>query len=652
MTLRQYRDTLFETLIQLAPHPPSETARHELAFGRPPRPEMGDLSLPAFPIAKEMKRNPKEVAETWATAIRAAIDTPTLNALEIPILEVSTAGPYVNLRFDPAAFAHSVLSHIAAEAGRFGAADAPSGQKIMVEYSAPNTNKPLHLGHVRNNLIGMSLSNVLEFAGHQVVRVNLVNDRGVHICRSMLAYQREGGNETPEQTGEKGDHFVGRYYVRFDRLLKAERDAYATRRGVDLSRFTRQAIKAIEDKDARKAVEKEAEEFEAAFQEQSELTAATRELLRKWEEGDAETLGLWKRMNEWVYAGFRVTYQRMGARFDHWYFESETYMLGKDEVERGLEMGVFYRKDDGSVWAGLQSFGLQDKALLRSDGTSIYITQDLGTAVLKHRDFGMDRSIYVVGSEQDIHFKNLFAILELLGQPWARGCHHASYGLVTLPHGMGRLKSREGKAVDADDLLDELAEIARKKILESGYSESPDDVAANAESIGQGALKMYILQVSNEKNIQFDPESTIAFTGDTGPAVQYSHARISGIVRKGLESGKLRPEELITRDTSTFLRPGTFDAALLTADEERDVLRKLSDFPEVVDQGARQLSAAPVANYLLDLTKAYARMYHEHEVLRADTPDLVHARVQLALCVAQVIRNGLGILTIDAPDRM
>ena len=652
MSLRRFQETLFDTLLELSPHPVSEQARRELSFGKPPKPEMGDLSLPAFPVAKAAKRNPKEVAEQWAETIRGALDTPKLRDLSVPITEVTTAGPYVNLRLDFARYAAFVLDRVTTEGSSFGAADAPTGQKIMVEYSAPNTNKPLHLGHVRNNLIGMSLSNVLEFAGHEVVRVNLVNDRGIHICKSMLAYLRQGEGETPEQTGEKGDRFVGRYYVLFDTLLKAERDAYAQSQGVDLAQFSKDALKAIEDKDERKAQEKKAAAFSEAFETQSELLGAARDLLRKWEEGDAETLALWKRMNEWVYAGFRATYERMGSRFDHWYFESETYRLGKDEVERGLELGVFYRKEDGSVWAKLESAGLKDKALLRSDGTSIYITQDLGTAMLKHRDFGMDRSIYVVGSEQDIHFKNLFAILKLLGHPWADGCHHASYGLVTLPRGMGRLKSREGTAVDADDLLDELRDIARQKIEDGGYAESSEDVAANAESIGQGALKMYILQVSNEKNIQFDPESTIAFTGDTGPAVQYSHARISGIVRKGLEGGKLRAEELVEREGSTFLRAGAFDASLLQAPEEQEVIRRLAEFPEVIDQGERQLSAAPVANYLLDLTKAYARMYHEHEVLRAETPELVHARVQLALCVAQVIRNGLAILTIEAPARM
>jgi arginyl-tRNA synthetase len=389
-------------------------------------------------------------------------------------------------------------------------------------------------------------------------------------------------------------------------------------------------------------------------------------MLRRWEAEDPATRRLWRMMNEWVYAGFRVTYDRLGCRFDRWYFESETWQLGRREVERGLAAGVFYRKDDGSVWARLEPLGLQDKVLLRADGTTVYITQDIGTAILRFQDYGMDRLYYVVGAEQEVHFRNLFAILKLLGFEWADRCVHATYSMVTLPRGMGKLKSREGKAVDADDLLDELRLLARGKIVAGGYAETPETIETTAEEIGQGALKLYLLEVGSEKAICFDPEETISFTGDTGPAVQYSHARIHGIVRKGLADGRLTAEDFPgprlnlasatqdgdgSRASFRFLREDRADPALLVEPEECQVVRLLAEFPDVVASAASQISPAPVAKALLDLTKAYARMYHQHEVLKA-RPDLMRARVQLALCVAQVLRNGLSLLTIDAPQRM
>ncbi|MCA9728025.1 MAG: arginine--tRNA ligase [Candidatus Eisenbacteria bacterium] len=684
----RYRDELLSSVLALAPVP-VETRPEGLTFSRPPRPEMGDLALPAFPLAKIAGRPPKEIADQWAEALRTAVaerngvlvSTPGIPAIAIE--QVTTAGPYVNFTLDGAAVTRSVLEDIVTAGGCYGSAENPTESRVMVEYSSPNTNKPLHLGHVRNNLIGISLCSILEAAGDTVIRTTLVNDRGIHICKSMLAYQRWGNGETPTATGEKGDHLVGRYYVLYDQKVKEERRQFAESHGVDLSRFSSEARKG-KAKDELAALDKEAEQFEASFEAASELTAATQKMLLDWEAGEPETLALWRTMNEWVLSGFRETYDRMGARFDRWYFESETYKLGKDEVDRGLRMGVFEKRADGAVWAKLEQKGLQDKVLLRSDGTSVYITQDLGTAVRKHEDYGMDRSIYVVGSEQIAHFKNLFAMLELLGHPWAGGCYHASYGLVTLPRGMGKLKSREGKAVDADDLFDELHQLAEAKIVEGGYCESPEDVSRVAEMIGQGAVKMYLLQVSSDKNIQFDPNETIAFAGDTGPAVQYSHARIQGILRKGLDQGLIREDELALRTTGSaadplvpesgesqgrrdggawirfgehlpagpFLSPRTVDAAVLHEPEERDVLRLLADYPHWVRVAAGQLSAAPVANYLLDLTKAYARMYHQHEVLRASDPALMRARLQLALCVAQVLRNGLALLSIEAPDRM
>ncbi len=646
MSYLEFEEKLATWLTELAP---VEADDIELSFTKPPKPEMGDLAVAAFDLAKKARRNPAEVAGEWKSAVEAALaaESGLPDWMDVPVTEVRTAGPYLNLRLDAASLARRVVREIVEERTDYGRQPENSGRKIMLEYSSPNTNKPLHLGHVRNNLIGMSLSNLLSAAGHEVVRVNLVNDRGIHICKSMLAYERFGNGETPESCGEKGDHFVGRYYVLFDQKMKEERAGYAKSHGVDLERFSKDAKKELEG-DELKARNKEETEFDERFDKESELLGAAREMLRRWEAGDETVLELWNRMNGWVLGGFKQTYKRMGSEFDHWYYESQTYQLGKDLVEKGLGLGVFEKHDDGSVWAKLESKKLKDKIVLRSDGTSVYMTQDLGTSVMKHEDFGAERSIYVVGSEQQHHFKVLFAILELLQFPWASGSYHASYGLVTLPRGMGRLKSREGTAVDADDLLDTLHEIAAAKIREGGYAEGDKAIEAAAEMIGQGALKLYILQVSPEKNIQFDPKETIAFTGDTGPAVQYSHARIHGIVRKGIEQGLLTESDV----DGGFLSLDSAPVHLLEEDEERDVIRRLADFGKVIATSAENLTVAPVANYLLDLTKAYARMYHEHPVLGAASAELMKARVQLALCVAQVLRNGLAVLTIEAPERM
>ncbi|MBD3163134.1 MAG: arginine--tRNA ligase, partial [Candidatus Latescibacteria bacterium] len=410
--------------------------------------------------------------------------------------------------------------------------------------------------------------------------------------------------------------------------------------------------------DPRALDREERDRVEERFLARSEWNARAQRMLKLWEEGDPETLALWRTMNEWVYEGFRRTYDRLGCRFEKWYYESETWKLGREDVERGLAEGIFFRKEDGSVWARLEEAGLKDKILLRSDGTSVYITQDIGTARRKHEDFGMDRSLYVVGQEQVLHFKNLFAILEKLGYAWAAGCRHVAYGLVTLPRGMGRLKSREGTAVDADDLLDLLHEEARKRIVEGGYcGDDPDRIEATAEAIGQGALKVYLLQVGNDKNIVFDPEEKLSFEGDTGPAIQYSHARICGIVRKGLERGAIREEDLIPEPTGPSgvyraVRDDRVDYARIGADEERELALRILAFAGDLESGSRQLSVAPVANHLLDLTRAYARFYHAHRVLDAPDEATRLARLQLSLCVARLLRRGLAILTVPAPDRM
>ncbi len=674
---QEFKNRLLEKIIGLAPTEGAGAAGFQnLAFTRPPRPDLGDLALGAFPLSKTLGCTPAEAAQRWAEAVGRAIGDPhgALADLPIALSEAVAAGPYVNLKLDPAGLARLVMEDISRSGSRYGRR-LPQGRTTALEYSSPNTNKPLHLGHLRNNLLGMALCNILEASGERVVRVTLVNDRGIHICRSMLSYRNWGGGETPETTGEKGDHFVGRYYVLFNTRLQEERAALAAARGIDLERFSKKRLKEITDKNELRAIELEAKNFEEEFNRSSALIAGTQEMLRAWEAGDPGVLELWRRMNEWVYQGFRETYARIGARFDRWYFESEVWQRGKAEVLRGLEEGIFRRKEDGSIWAPLESAGLEEKVVLRADGTAVYMTQDIGTAIQRFEDYAMDRSIYVVGSEQNLHFQNLFAILKLLGHEWADRCRHASYGMVNLAHGLGRLKSREGVMVDADNLLQELHDVARRKIDEGGYCSDAALAESTAEMIGQGALKLYLLQVSAEKNLTFDPNETISFTGDTGPSIQYSHARIHGILRKGIDAGLISPSDLTvpglaasdqaasqptaadgplansTAADGPFLNAAAADPALLQEPEEREVIRLLAEFPEAIDLSSRQLSAAPVAAAILDLTKAYARMYHEHEVLRA-RPELLRARLQLSLCVAQVLRNGLGLLTIQAPERM
>lgn len=654
-----------------------------LAPGRPPRPEMGDLGISCFGLAKPLRRAPAEIAGELVGPVetefarRAAAGT-------LPGLERAAAiGPYLNLSFRAGELAEWVTSRVACGSPPYGAPLPPTGRRILVEYSAPNTNKPLHLGHVRNNILGSSLCAILAAAGEEVIPVNLVNDRGVHIAKSMVAYRIWGQGATPESAGRKGDHFVGDFYVRFGRELKAQADALARERGLDPESLDEETRRAIEERTA--------------------LMAETRRCLLSWEEGDAETIALWRRMNDWVYAGFDETYARLGCAFRKWYFESETYRLGKALVEEGLAGGLFRRDPDGSIWAPFEEGdrdGLKDKLLLRSDGTSVYITQDLGTTALKFDDFAMDRAIFVVASEQAHHFRLLFRLLERLGFPWARRCHHLAYGLVELPHGMGKLKSREGRAVDADDLLDELAALARRKAVDGGFATSAGvDLDALADAIGQGALKMYLLQVGAEKNIVFDPDATIEFEGDTGPAVQYSHARICSILRKALAEGRVALDELQTFPppepfaglgtgspvsapggarlavpaaaaapasggtdgaagpaeairSAAGLRPGRAEARLLSDPHEKALCLELARFPGVTAAAAAQLNPAPLATYLLDLTKGYARFYHHCPVLRAESDERMRARLHLCLAVAATLRRGLGLLGIEAPDAM
>jgi arginyl-tRNA synthetase len=482
----------------------------------------------------------------------------------------------------------------------------PNGQKVMVEYSSPNTNKPLHLGHVRNNLLGFSVAEILAAAGYEVIKTNLVNDRGIHICKSMLAWQKWGNGETPESTGMKGDHLVGKYYVIFDREYKVQ----------------------IEELKAGGQTEEEAKK-------NAPLIKEAQEMLQKWEAGDGEVISLWKKMNTWVYAGFAETYKKLGVSFDKFYYESDTYLLGKDIIDEGLEKGVFFRKEDNSVWIDLADEGLDQKLVLRSDGTSVYMTQDLGTAQRKYDDFHMDKSIYVVGNEQDYHFKVLFTILKRLGKPWADGLYHLSYGMVDLPS--GKMKSREGTVVDADDLMEEMEQTAKTQTETRGKldSFSQEEKLQLFHIIGMGALKYFLLKVDPKKRLLFDPNESVDFDGHTGPFIQYTHARIRSVLRK---AGGLKPNE-------AKLYPRLLK-------EERDLIILLVQFPEIIKQSAEAYSPALIANYVYELAKTYNKFYHEITILSAEDEPSRQFRLQLSDAAGKVINKGMKLLGIEVPERM
>jgi arginyl-tRNA synthetase len=482
----------------------------------------------------------------------------------------------------------------------------PNGKKVMVEYSSPNTNKPLHLGHVRNNLLGFSVAEILAAAGYEVIKANLVNDRGIHICKSMLAWQKFGDGETPESSGMKGDHLVGKYYVLFDREYKVQIEALkASGQTEDEAKKTAPFIKEAQ------------------------------EMLQKWEAGDAAVKSLWKTMNGWVYAGFAETYKKLGVSFDKFYYESDTYILGKDIIEEGLEKGVFFKKADNSVWIDLTADGLDEKLVLRSDGTSVYMTQDMGTAQLKYDDFHMDSSIYVVGNEQDYHFKVLFLILQKLGKTWAKGLYHLSYGMVDLPS--GKMKSREGTVVDADDLMNEMEQTAKEQTEAMGKV----DGFSEAEKlnlyhiIGMGALKYFLLKVDPKKRLLFDPNESVDFQGHTGPFIQYTHARIRSVLSR---AGDM---DIDTAKAYDKLAP-----------EERDLIVVLTQFPEIIKAAADAYSPAVIANYVYELAKIYNKFYHEKSILQAEDEQAKQFRLQLSAASGKVINKAMGLLGIEVPERM
>ena len=555
----------------------------------------GDYTVVVFPLLKASRKSPEATATELGEKIVAT--TPEIKSFNV-------IKGFLNLVID-SSFWSARFQEIA-EAKDYGIAE-PSGRTIMIEYSSPNTNKPLHLGHIRNNLLGYSVATILKANGHNVIKVNLVNDRGIHICKSMLAWQLYGGGETPESSGMKGDHLVGKYYVEFDKHYKQE----------------------IKDLVAQGMSEDEAKK-------KAPIMLAAQEMLRKWEAKDPEVYSLWETMNGWVYEGFDVTYKAMGVDFDKVYYESQTYLLGKSLVEDGLQKGVFFRKEDNSVWIDLEADGLDQKLLLRGDGTSVYMTQDLGTALSRFEENKLDDMIYVVGNEQNYHFQVLKLVLKKLGYEWSDNIFHLSYGMVELPE--GKMKSREGTVVDADDLIADMIGTAREMSAELGKLDgaTEEEAYAISEMVGLGALKYFILKVDPKKTMLFDPRESIDFNGNTGPFIQYTHARICSILRKASEAG-------ITTEGYTA-------AELLP--EEIELIKALSEYPAVVRTAGEQFAPSIIAAYAYDLAKQFNGYYHDHSILKEENAVTRSLRLMLASTVASVIRSAMSLLGIRVPERM
>ncbi|MEJ7778800.1 MAG: arginine--tRNA ligase [Daejeonella sp.] len=554
----------------------------------------GQITAVTFPIIKFSKATPEQTGADIGEYLKQHV-----NEVE----DFNVIKGFLNLSISDNYWTESLFSTILSPSyGQFS----PNGKKVMVEYSSPNTNKPLHLGHVRNNLLGYSVAQILSANGYEVIKTNLVNDRGIHICKSMLAWQQFGNNETPEISGLKGDHLVGKYYVIFDQVYKKQ---------------ISELISAGQTEDDAKK--------------NAPIIKLAQQMLLKWEAGDKEIKDLWSRMNGWVYEGFEKTYKQLGVDFKKYYYESNTYLLGKDIIEEGLNKGVFFKKEDGSVWIDLTDDGLDQKLVLRADGTSVYITQDLGTAQLKYDNFQMDESLYVVGNEQDYHFKVLFLILEKLGKTWAKGLFHLSYGMVDLPS--GKMKSREGTVVDADELMEEMILTAQERTEELGKVEGFDEKEKIRlyEMIGMGALKFFLLKVEPKKRLLFDPKESIDFQGHTGPFIQYTHARIRSVLLKADYSGRLSR--------------GYF--AKLTS-LEKDLILSLYKYPDVIAGAAKEYSPAQIANYVFELAKLFNKFYHEESILKADDLAVRNFRLDLASATADVINKAMGLLGISVPDRM
>lgn len=556
----------------------------------------GDLTLVTFPFIKETKKSPEEVGQAIGEYLKQN---------EKQVSDFNVVKGFLNITLSNEFWLNYFNSIKGSESIGFKTPES-SGRTVMLEYASPNTNKPLHLGHIRNLLLGYSVSNILKANGHKVIKVSIVNDRGIHICKSMLAWKKWGQGETPESTGLKGDHLVGKYYVIFDKEYKKE----------------------VEELVATGKKKEDAEKL-------SLLMLECQDMLLKWEAGDKATVDLWKMMNSWVYVGFAVTYKTVGVDFDKTYYESNTYLLGKELIKEGLEKNVFYKKENGSVAIDLTAEGLDEKIVLRSDGTSVYITQDIGTAIERFKEYpDLKQMIYTVGNEQDYHFKVLFKILEKLGYNWAKECYHLSYGMVELPE--GKMKSREGTVVDADDLLKEMFDTAEATTKELGKVDefSEEELKELYDLIGSGALKYFMLKVDPKKKMLFDPKESIDFNGHTGPFIQYTHARIKSVLRKA------------DFDFTDNLKVAAFDPL------EKEILRWIYDFESVIEESGKNFSPAIVANYVYELTKSYNRFYHELPIIKEENKDVKILRLQLSKACGQTISNAMNLLGIKVPEKM
>ena len=567
----------------------------------------GHLTLVVFPFLRMSKKGPEQTAQEIGEYLQA--NEPSVAAFNV-------IKGFLNLTIASSAWIE-LLNGIHADKQYGIVAATDNSPLVMIEYSSPNTNKPLHLGHVRNNLLGNALANIVAANGNKVVKTNIVNDRGIHICKSMLAWQKYGNGETPESSGKKGDHLIGDYYVSFDKHYKAE-------------------VKELMAKFQSEGMNEE--EAKAKAEAESPLMKEAREMLVKWEANDPEVRALWKKMNDWVYAGFDETYRMMGVTFDKIYYESNTYLEGKEKVMEGLEKGFFYRKEDGAVWADLTGEGLDHKLLLRADGTSVYMTQDIGTAKLRFADYPIDKMIYVVGNEQNYHFQVLSILLDKLGFEWGKGLVHFSYGMVELPE--GKMKSREGTVVDADDLMAEMIDTAKETSNELGKldgltKEEADNIA---RIVGLGALKYFILKVDARKNMTFNPKESIDFNGNTGPFIQYTYARIQSVLRKAKEAGLEIPAQL--------------PVGIELSEKEEGLIQMVADFAAIVKQAGEDYSPSIIANYTYDLVKEYNQFYHDFSILREENEAVKIFRLALSENVAKVVRLGMGLLGIEVPDRM
>ncbi|MBQ8099442.1 MAG: arginine--tRNA ligase [Bacteroidaceae bacterium] len=567
----------------------------------------GHLTLVVFPFLKISKKRPEETAEEigqWLEQNEPAIE------------KYNVVKGFLNLSISEAYWI-KLLSAIDADPD-YGITKATADSPlVMIEYSSPNTNKPLHLGHVRNNLLGWALSNVIQASGNRMVRTNIVNDRGIHICKSMLAWQKWGNGETPQSSGKKGDHLIGDYYVLFDKHYREE-------------------VKQLKAQWQEQGMTEE--EAETKAKNEAPLITEAHDMLVRWEQGDEEVRALWKKMNDWVYAGFDETYRALGVGFDKIYYESDTYLVGKAEVERGVKEGLFERRSDGSVWANLQAEGLDSKLLIRKDGTSVYMTQDIGTAKLRFQDYPIDKMVYVVGNEQNYHFQVLSILLDKLGFRWGKDLVHFSYGMVELPN--GKMKSREGTVVDADDLIAEMIRTARETSEQLGKFQDIPDAERNeiARIVGLGALKYFLLKVDARKNMMFNPAESIDFNGNTGPFIQYTYARIRSVLRKAAEEA--------------FSIPDTLSENISVNAKEQDLIQHLADFKAVVLQAGADYSPSDIANYCYELVKEYNQFYHDFSILREEDAGKKQLRLVLSRNVAKVIKTGLGLLGIEVPERM